>query len=242
MTIDHTAYIFIVLLAGYSFSISFPLSRFYSSRETGYRIYFRTAFYALFVAVCGYLLHMALVATNLFNGPMPYELIGKLLNDDISIVSKHGSWQLLLITLVFGLCAGHLFRGALLKKFFLQLAIADDDFERTVVRSMRRNMPMEFTMEHGKVYIGFVRKGIDPGNDRNHIRILPLVSGYRDSENYHLVLTTHYSEVYDLFEEHYSKQEQDIADFDIVLPVDRIMSARMFNFQAYNNHFKELDS
>ena len=63
-------YLFIPLLSGYIFAILFPPSRYYAAREEGYKLYFRTAFYGMFLFCCAIFLNSTL--KNLF--PSTYEI------------------------------------------------------------------------------------------------------------------------------------------------------------------------
>ena len=279
MSLNVTGYLFIALLAGYAFSITFPLSRYYSARETGYRIYFRSAFYALVVAAMGYLVYLNLLVWGWIEGELPHKILNALvLNGNKNNYGVTGTGYLILSTLGSGLFVGHIFRfSENLKKIFLKIAIEDNDFERLILRSIERQAPLAIELENKKVYVGFIRRAIDPASSSRDVRILPLVSGHRKDGTHKLVFTDHYGGVYEAFRGETqetqetepkslrekvfdswprikarltydffytaSEESSKINDYDLVIPVDRIISIRIFDFVAYNEHFnKKVDT
>ena len=50
-------------------------------------------------------------------------------------------------------------------------------------------------MLNSKVYVGLITSNFDPAFDRKYIRLLPILSGYRDSETKEVTFTHNYSSV-----------------------------------------------
>jgi hypothetical protein len=110
-----------------------------------------------------------------------------------------------------------------------------DYLETLLVRAIRRTKPVSATLKSGKAYIGFVVGNIDPSVDRRFISLLPLQSGYRNTEH-QLVLHTDYARVYErISAEGRPEPELDelMKDFIIVLPVGEIQSMNIFDRDAY---------
>ena len=96
-----------------------------------------------------------------------------------------------------------------------------------------RNAPVELTMSSGKAYIGFPRESGLTVSGESDIAIVPLASGYRDNEKKTLVVTTDYSEtVYELV---FENGTLSYDDFQVILPLNEVASARYFDRDAYNH-------
>lgn len=119
----------------------------------------------------------------------------------------------------------------------------DNDFELLILRSVQRRRPVMFTMNDSKVYVGWVIRAPNPVESRKAVRILPLVSGYRDSKLRVLQFTTDYVGLIDKISDNSpesSLNHLDFEDLEIVLPIDCIVSSHPFDFQAYG-HFRSVD-
>ena len=89
------------------------------------------------------------------------------------------------------------------------------------------------------MYVGYLVESFDPAIGRKYIKILPLMSGYREAVTHKVNFTTFYDDLYgpegstektlplpDL--EHLTAE-----DFIIVLAAERIVSYRKFDVAAY---------
>lgn len=109
----------------------------------------------------------------------------------------------------------------------------NSDLDIVLLRAMEENMPVSMTLGHGKVYIGYVTGSIEPGEKREMLRILPLVSGYRDGDAMKLKLTTWYVSIYEQFnDKRLSHLRPEL--FEVVLPLSEVKSVNLFDIQAYN--------
>ncbi len=109
-----------------------------------------------------------------------------------------------------------------------------NDIEILLLRSMDGESPVLLTMDNGKVYVGYVTELFNPDVDRRYIKVLPTMSGYRTAESQEVVFTTAYDEVRQLTGTPGSGLEhlRDV-DFEIVLPVNGLRSASLFDSGAY---------
>ena len=233
--------ILIPLLAGYAFSVSWAGSRYHIAREQGYHLYFRTAIYGVLLALVSSLIHLYIVSNH-----YPFLLtLGSLLDaftnghspaDDTTVTLVNiGS-----ITLLLGLSLGHLLNILpWSRRLLLHIAVRNDDFEQLVLRALRKLMPICVSMSTGKVYVGYVISSIDPAVERTALRILPLLSGYRDRETQSIHFTISYHEIYEQIGDDPDLYENDelshleISDFEKVLPFDDIQSSHLFDIVAY---------
>lgn len=258
------SFILIPLIAGHSFAITWAGSKYHAAREKGYRLYFRTALYGILLLATASLTHLYLIDT--YSNYLTYlqNFLGAftlhtqtVAHADVALLSIGA------ITLLLGLILGHLLNLIpFSKRFMLYLATENDDFERLVLRALRKLMPICVTMSNNKIYVGYVTGTIDPGVERTALRILPLLSGYRNKDDGTIIFNTSYHEVYEKITEYENepnfmfieegeeteetlaqlekenKQKKllahlEIRDFEKVLPFNEIRSSNLFDIEAY---------
>lgn len=239
---DVAVLLLLPLVGGFIFSSSFNPTRYLASREEGHRLYFRAAFFGLGLFVVVVFLRQwlkadfefyralegklrALLAGYLKDAEKPYAF-------DLTIVAVESvliSWPLA------KLCNFFYWKGPALAR-----AIKHDDFEQLLNEAVSRTLPIALSMSSRKVYVGFVMQTFDPAHDRKWIKILPLVSGYRDKDNLQIQFVTNYHDAYGRVDP--AQPDARLAgplrhlapkDFGIVLPVDNIESANLFDLEAY---------
>jgi hypothetical protein len=72
----------------------------------------------------------------------------------------------------------------------------DDEAIRTLHRATFYRKPLMLTLKSGKVYVGTPVKGIgDPSVHANFIKIVPILSGYRDPTTHKVELPTRYRDI-----------------------------------------------
>ena len=115
-----------------------------------------------------------------------------------------------------------------------------DPLTRLFLSATLRAQPVLVTMENRKLYAGFVVLSLGLNPQTRHIRILPLLSGYRDQETGLAVFTTEYAHIYELMEsgDDPHLERFTASDFQVVLPLGEIRSARLFDPLIYAEHFR----
>ncbi|MEJ7560643.1 MAG: hypothetical protein WKF66_20195 [Pedobacter sp.] len=108
---------------------------------------------------------------------------------------------------------------------------AGNEFELLLSSSFFDAHLLQFTMDSGKVYIGWVKELPKPFTT-SYIRITPALSGYRD-EKKELVFTTQYLTVYASYIADGSVTDQSELKTDLVLKVDKINSTSFFDMEMY---------
>ena len=123
----------------------------------------------------------------------------------------------------------------------MEHAIKNNDFEKLIARSVFDNFPILFTLESGKVYVGWAVSAPNPTQERKSIRILPLVSGYRDKDTQIVKFTTDYIMILDSI---YNGADTKLLleDFEVVIPSRQLSSCHLFDMTIYNNHFRQSKS
>ncbi|WP_316762099.1 hypothetical protein [Pedobacter aquatilis] len=106
-----------------------------------------------------------------------------------------------------------------------------NEFELLLSSSFFEAHLLQFTMDSGKVYIGWVKELPKPFTT-NYVRITPALSGYRN-EKKELVFTTQYLSVYASYIQDGSVDNQNQLKTDLVLKVDKINSTSFFDMDMY---------
>lgn len=119
----------------------------------------------------------------------------------------------------------------------------DDHLDELFYRSIVESDRLVFTLKSGKVYVGQVlNMPTDLANERKFVRLLPLLSGCRDSTTHRLTFTTDYSKVYERMSAAGAPNRGSSADeFALVVPIGEIATASLFDCDVYE-WFNEPDS
>ena len=122
---------------------------------------------------------------------------------------------------------------------WLYKALEDNELEQLLSDSIASLSPVMITMDDSKVYIGWVIDVSGSGRvQRRYFRVIPIYSGYRTSEDRSVVLTTTYQEV--LLRTTEATWAEASEKFAVVLPIDKVVSARLFDPEAYAQFNAEL--
>lgn len=202
-------------------------TRFDAKRHSGERLIIYSAFVGVLLLMLGYVVcHVVAVrfsiAYSLWHGFVPF---------------PHAATSLVAFVIgCFGWMPFNLYwkQEAEAKRAILE---RHDYLEILLFNAATQNRQVALTLERGKVYVGFVLSLFDPSYDRRFITILPTLSGYRDAQTHELKFTTNYTPVYQrMIEEQQSRIHTGNDDFEVVLPVSKIVSAANFDPQVYR-HF-----
>ncbi len=107
-----------------------------------------------------------------------------------------------------------------------------NEFELLLSSSFFDAHLLQFTMDSGKFYIGWVKELPKPFTT-SYIRITPAFSGYRN-EKKELIFTTQYLTVYASYIDDGSVENANELKTDLVLKADKINSISFFNMDMYN--------
>lgn len=110
-----------------------------------------------------------------------------------------------------------------------------DELEGLVARALISATPLQLSLSSGKVYVGSAVEALDPSSAAKHVRIQPLMSGQRDSATGEVTYTTFYDDVV----ERLQAQEDRLRSFQIVIPVDKVVTVSGFDFIAYEDFLKQ---
>lgn len=109
-----------------------------------------------------------------------------------------------------------------------------DFLELLFSRSIEQTEQLSISLASGKAYVGFVTSNLDPAFDRKYMRLLPVLSGYRQPDTKELVITRDYAEVYAKHLDTDGDMLDQFADeFQLVIPVSEIVTANLFDPDVY---------
>jgi hypothetical protein len=113
-----------------------------------------------------------------------------------------------------------------------------DPLEVLLKDAMRDTRPVLLTIKSGKVYVGTITATFSPAYDVQSIKIMPILSGYRDPKDQTVAFTTDYfSLLTQIHEQDPSVSDKDRLDLGTVIPVNEIRSIGIFSLPAYKRHF-----
>lgn len=250
------------LAGGYALSSIWTASLYHASRESGHRLYLRAIFYAAVLIIICSLLH-----TYCFSSFHSYRLglLGFIsqtfhLGTNQELFGEASRYMIFCTSIMLGPILGHLLnlpklaflfdvnKQARLQKilqfarrwesYLLNDAIKNNDFEKLIAHSVFTNTPIMYTLESGKVYVGWTNAAPNPVHTRRSVRFLPLLSGYRDNETHQVTFVTDYYEIFNKISSGENSELNHLSaeDFEVVVPVDRICSSHLFDLVVFN-HF-----
>jgi hypothetical protein len=215
------------LLGGYFFISYWNYTRFDSHRYSGERLIFHSAAAGVIFLILSFCITHSIVGLwpelgRQWNTLVPFEYSGTSL---LAFVMGSVLW----------LPLNQLESFEREKQARRSIENWNDFLEIMLWQAQRELTLVSVVLKSRKVYIGFVTGSFDPLNDRNYIQLLPLQSGYRDSETLQLKITTDYSVVYNrIVNKEVDLPTSNIDDFKILVPVAEITSFNLFDEEAYN--------
>ena len=244
------------LVGGYVFAVIWNGSLYHASRESGHRLYFRAIFYGAFLLGCALLIHALLLHYSDWY-PLLHDYSNSILTAKGATTWWHtASWPLVaILSFLLGPILGQTLNlptaASLLNlqipgtnkqpfmwwaRKLLDHAIQNNDFEKLVLRSFDTNLPILLTLKTGQVYAGWAVRAPNPVQERKFLRILPLLSGYRDNHDRQVHFTTHYYDaLHNSNEDSSDLSHLELQDFEAVIPLDQIINAHLFDLVAYEH-------
>lgn len=95
------------------------------------------------------------------------------------------------------------------------------------------DLPVSITLNSRKWYVGLIAEAVNLEPNESHLRILPLMSGYREQGTMTACPELKHGPVYDKCIE----QGYDLGLFVLTLPMASVVDARIFDLEVYSEHF-----
>lgn len=258
---DLALFFVLPLIGGFVFVTDFELLRYRTIREDSQRLYYRAAFWSLIFAVIAGLLHWLAEHVPMYAGlvgrlnqsvfmplfereraasALPLSAAASALRADVALVC------------VYALVLGGLVPlwNALLKlvdrlRFGPQLSwgarvnrrAITDELESLLARSLIEARAVQLTIGSGKVYVGNVVETLEPSSTLKYVRILPIMSGQRDTSRGTVDYTTFYDDVISL-----GADEENVRSFELVIPVEQVVTASGFDFDAFERFLEQKEA
>ena len=251
-----TSLLVFAALAGYLFTEKSYRYKFVIAREDGQRFYLRSVLVGIpFVALSSLISHL------LFYLPTVYpNLLTFTLNETESIVAI-GSGS---VMISLACCIGYNFYlGEAGKKKKFKEAMYTNDYDLILYDSMDNLHLITVVLENRKAYVGIIYDGLEPSSKSSYLTIVPIFSGFRDSETLNLKLLSTYTPVQQTFvkmlkergqsnDPHSEEQKKNALenllpcnDYKLAIPREKIINLYKFNAELYNQiqeQFEEQDS
>jgi len=257
--LDVTLLFFLPLIGGFLFVERFYGTRFRAARQETQRLYYQAAAWGVVLAVAGLLLHRGLAAIpsyRLYADDISRTVLGPLLErpptptwqpstESVQIrvdLAFACAWALLIgmfgtfvINFAIRVCdllwslgpARWLGRPSLIS--MMNHRSITDQFEVLLAESLRGSKQVQITLSNQKVYVGWVTRSPNPMGQEKYFRIQPSISGFRSKDNGEIQFTTFYDEMLDRFKDNPER----LRAYEIVIPMDKIVSASGFDLAAY---------
>jgi len=232
---DTAILVVLPLVGGYIFASRWTVTKYVVDREDGHRLYFRAAFYGVFLVTVSVLVRVIL--TRYFDGYESWEQGLARLYSGVLKDPSDARQQINLVTALYALSIGSVLWVPFLRlpqswlRYLYDRAIRHDELESLIAEAARRVVPVSVTMQNNKVYVGLLNETPDPRQQRKFLPVLPLMSGYRDATTGRVSFTTYYNRIYRKLPE--LSAEIHTEDFRIALPLDRLQSINMFDVAVY---------
>ena len=208
-------------LGGYWLLTHLNFTRYRAVRDSGYHILFRSAFAGLVLFVAAEAL-LILLRWCFPCFQSKWESVSPVDYSDTAVLSVILGFFLPL--------AGNLIYNS--RRAAQKLAREVGDLiELLIAESIEDQKLVEISLRSGKSYIGLaIESGIGQYGETD-VSLIPVASGYRDRDTQELRITTNYAPVI----QQALRQSSTIAveDFQIVIPISEIVSARVFLPEVY---------
>ncbi|WNO60874.1 hypothetical protein [Rheinheimera sp. MMS21-TC3] len=238
-------YVVLVLAVGYVYCSIDPASKYKLARRDGYSLYFHIGFWGVIWTIIAVFIFFILDLTNIPS--LILEKIGIHFNifQPVSTFTMPEIKQLLLcigalsVTACIAFCKKlfYVFWPTQKNKFILK-TVKKNALELILFESVSNSLPLAFTMDSDKVYVGFVSEFDLLEGKIEFITILPLLSGYRDDKKMLKFMTNYYEHYIQNIGEKAEKPDSPemvrlLNKFKIVVPFSEVVSVNGFDINAY---------
>ena len=226
------------VLAGYLFLTNLYVTRSGVLRDSGYHLFFKSAIAGFGLGLLAYMIVFALEFYELRIGD-PWK---SLLPSGVAFDHRHGASVLsVLLGLTIPLVINR-FYGR--EKAERRTANERGDLiELLITESLDRSKPVELSLRNGKSYIGFALSSGMARPGESDVALVPTASGYRHKDSQELIITNNYERVIlKYFESEQENSDALFEDFQVVIPMSEIISARIFVPEAYALFLQESQS
>lgn len=193
----------VVLVAGFLFTSSNPITRFTQYRSSGWNLYCHLFIWGVWFAFLG-LLTFSFTKRVLFIQENLYlHSLLDTINDSVSIFNLSILSSDIIAWMFFTITEAYFF-GKLasivpyVKEIAVRRSCKANDLKNKFYESSNKRKLVQITLNTRKVYIGLIIRNNDESanKDKEYIELVPYRSGYRDDKTLKIAITNDYSKVY----------------------------------------------
>lgn len=107
-----------------------------------------------------------------------------------------------------------------------------DAISELAISAFERNMPLRVNLKSGKVYIGMIIEEQFERLDKDHLMLIPYMSGFRAKENGQMTLDCSYIELYR--KQQIEQDVKNLLDFRMVIRLNEVETLSLFDFSLIN--------
>ena len=214
--------LFIPTLGGYWFLTRLYYTRYDALRDSGYHVLFKSA-----IAGCSLVVVARLIIVFFLNPLLPR--VGEIWKSHVPFDYYGTAVLSALLGIVLPIVLNWFYKK---EKAMRRTARASGNLIELLIRENNESGKLvELSLRSGKSYIGFVLESGIARHGEADVALLPLKSGYRKEDTHELELTTDYAPV--VWKSLEELSNLDYEDFRIVIPMSEIVTARIFDPDAY---------
>ncbi len=221
--------LFLPLLGGFIFIKFCHFYRIQFQRFESYRLLFEAGVWGVLVAILGRLSAMALHpglhlltsypliawAAEVYRSAAPFQYFGSAI-----------------LAFAWGPVLAYFINRSIDEVAAKDIAIdqTGDQLLSLLMDSIDQQAPVLVSLNSRKVYVGYVWESPNLKTEMAYIVVMPVMSGYRNSDTYVVVFTTDYMPLWE--------EDGPPESLTKVIPVSSIASAGRFDLDMYEKHFK----
>lgn len=226
----------VFLSSGYLLLRRWSITRPHALSWDGHALYFSVVVASIVLALEADLLREIVERSGVvgvqFNAKISGVLSAFATEHKLSVLGVTAAWSVPIAVASFILLNAPIrFSPFLRVQLYLRLSCLGE-LEEFLLITSARNLPVMLTLASKKVYVGFSLEANASRGKREWVRIEPLISGYRDTDQ-KFVDTTDYSWLHAID----SPQSVRREDFDIIVPASEIVSVHAFDLNIYVQQF-----
>jgi hypothetical protein len=212
------------LVAGYYIFTKSYFFKFRQQRLDQQRLIFESIIWAVIASVTTYLLRLIYESISSFE-------FQQIIYRAIPIKSPYAGTSLCVLLLsIIGTEVSNVFLDEK-KRIIKAIKSIGNEFELLLKSSFTENKLLLFTLNNDKIYIAWVKELPIPSVSK-YVRIIPIISGYRDEQK-NVIFTTHYLSVYSEYIKEGKVKSIEELDTDLIINSDDIVTVSFFDTEMY---------
>lgn len=227
------------LVGGYLFLLVYPLARFAHQRLDRQRLLFHSIIIGILLVVGSYMARDFVESISPGLVKELQKLIpGRFRNRGFGtpFAAFNLGWMLGILFWIITLTISRFYpklKGDSLSVYWA-IRVTGDDFDKIFAEAFLEKHMLQITLRNNKVYVGYIQK-LAPPTQANQLTILPVISGYRESETKKINFITEYLSVYQEYIGTGQITAIDDLEMQILVLRDEIITVNKFHTQIFDS-------